>query len=72
MIAAITEVWQEILTWFTTALGSIQTVFVTTSGSGADVTYTLTFMGVLAVISVAIGIVFLLVGVIQNFLHLRS
>lgn len=65
LIESITAVWQAILTWFTTALGSIQTVFYNTESG-------LTFMGVLAVISVAIGIVFLLVGVIQNFLHLRS
>lgn len=65
LIGSITAVWQAILTWFTTALGSIQSVFYNAETG-------LTFMGVLAVISVAVGIVFLLVGVIQNFLHLRS
>lgn len=65
LIGSITAVWQAILSWFTDALGSIQAVFY-------DAESGLTFMGVLAVISVAVGIVFLLVGVIQNFLHLRS
>lgn len=32
----------------------------------------LTFLGGLAVISVAVGVVMLIIGIIQNFLHLRS
>lgn len=32
----------------------------------------LTFLGVLSVASLGIGMVFLLIGVIQNFLHFRS
>ena len=32
----------------------------------------LTFLGSLAVIGVAIGVVLLVVGIIQNFLHLRG
>ena len=64
MISAITSVWSEIMTWITTSLASVQTVFY---AEGA-----LTFLGVLAVISVAIGVAFLVIGVIQNFLHLRG
>lgn len=64
MISAITTVWTEIMTWITTSLASVQTVFYTENN--------LTFLGVLAVISVAIGIAFLIIGVIQNFLKLRS
>lgn len=64
MISAITSVWTEIMTWITTSLASVQTVFY---AEGA-----LTFLGVLAVISVAIGVAFLVIGVIQNFLHLRG
>lgn len=64
MVQAITTVWTSIMTWITTSLASVQTVFY----SGTE----LTFLGILAVISVAIGVAFLLIGVIQNFLHLRS
>lgn len=70
MIGTITQVWTEIMTWVTTSLGQVQDVFYTVGADGAA--GELTFLGVLAVISVAIGIVFLLIGVIQNFLHLRS
>lgn len=64
MINAITGVWTSVMTWITTSLASVQTVFY---AEGA-----LTFLGVLAVISVAIGIAFLVIGVIQNFLKLRG
>lgn len=64
MISAITGVWTSVMTWITTSLSSVQTVFY---AEGA-----LTFLGVLAVISVAIGIAFLVIGVIQNFLKLRG
>lgn len=64
MISSITEVWTQIMTWITTSLASVQTVFYVDNN--------LTFMGVLAVISVAIGVAFLIIGVVQNFLKLRS
>ena len=64
MIGAITSVWTEIMTWITTSLGSVQDVFYA-EGS-------LTFLGTLAVITVAIGVVFLVIGVVQNFLKLRG
>lgn len=64
MISAITEVWTQIMTWITTSLASVQSVFYVDNN--------LTFMGVLAVISVAIGVAFLIIGVVQNFLKLRS
>lgn len=64
MVTAITSVWTEIMTWITTSLASVQTVFYADNS--------LTFLGVLAVISVAIGVAFLVIGVIQNFLKLRG
>ena len=70
MIGAITQVWTEIMEWITTSLGAVQTVFYAVPAGGGDAE--LTFLGVLAVVSVAIGIAFLLIGVIQSFLHLRS
>ena len=65
MIAKITDVWTQVMTWITTSLGSVQSVFY-------DATNGLTFLGTLAVISVAIGIAFLIIGVVQNFLKLRG
>lgn len=64
MLSAITQVWTEVMTWITSSLASVQSVFYADNA--------LTFLGVLAVISVAIGIAFLIIGVIQNFLKLRS
>lgn len=64
MIEAITGVWTDIMEWVTTSLSSVQTVFYAENQ--------LTFLGVLAVITVAIGIVFLLIGVVQRFLKLRG
>lgn len=66
MIAAITSVWTSIMEWITGALGDVQAVFYDATSSS------LTFMGTLAVISVAIGVAFLVIGVIQNFLKLRG
>lgn len=64
MIEAITGVWTDIMEWIVSSITSVQTVFY---GEGG-----LTFMGTLAVISVAIGLAFLVIGVIQNFLKLRG
>lgn len=61
---AIGAVWSEVLTWLTDAMNSAQAIFYT---EGA-----LTFVGTLAVIGVAIAVVCLVVGIIQNFLRLRS
>lgn len=66
MITAITGVWTQVMTWITESLGSVQDVFYNSTDSS------LTFLGTLAVISVAIGIAFLVIGVIQNFLKLRG
>lgn len=65
MISGITEVWTEMMTWITTSLASVQTVFYSAESG-------LTFLGTLAIVSVAIGIGFLIIGVVQNFLKLRS
>jgi hypothetical protein len=64
MLGSITEIWTEVMTWITTSLGSVQTVFY---ASGE-----LTFLGTLAVVGVSIAIGFLIIGVVQNFLKLRS
>lgn len=70
MIGQITQVWTDVMEWITESLGAVQAVFYTVPVSGGD--GSLTFLGILAVVGVAIGIAFLLIGVIQNFLHLRG
>lgn len=69
MIDAITKVWSDVMVWITTSLGSVQEVFYTAGSNGGS--GSLTFLGTLSVISVAIGIAFLVIGVIQSFLRLR-
>lgn len=70
MIEAITNVWTQMMTVLTGLIASAQDIFWTVGADGG--TGSLTFLGTLAVISVAVGVVFLIIGVIQNFLHLRS
>lgn len=64
MIGSITTVWTEVMEWVTTSIGSVETVFYANNQ--------LTFIGTLSVITVAIGVSFLIIGVIQNFLKLRG
>lgn len=47
MIAEITSVWTEILTWITTSMSAVQNVFYDTN------TAKLTFLGVLAIVGVS-------------------
>ena len=65
VITAITGVFTAVMEWIMTAITTVIGVF-WTAGEG------LTFLGVLALIALAISIFFLLVGLIQNFLHLRG
>ena len=64
MIGSITQIWTSLMEWITENLTAVQTVFY---ADGA-----LTFLGTLSVIVVGIGVVLLLVGIVQNFLHLRG
>lgn len=64
VISAITAVFTAVMEWIITAITAVVAVFWTGEA--------LTFMGVLAVVGLAISIFFLLLGLIQNFLHLRS
>lgn len=70
VITALTAVFDAVMTWIITAVQSVISVFyVTPTNDGAG---GLTFLGVLALVALAISIFFLLVGLIQNFLHLRG
>lgn len=61
IITKITDVFTAIGDWLTTAISDIMPLFYT----GED----LTLLGVLAVCGLAVSIFFLLMGVIQRFLH---
>lgn len=71
IITAMTTVFDAVFTWIKSAITSVIQVFYT-AGSGEGAAGQLTFLGVLALIALAISIFFLLVGLIQNFLHLRG
>ena len=66
IITAITGVFTEIADWITTSIPSITEVFWNSEGGQ------LTFLGVLAVVALGISIFFLLMGLVQNFLHFRG
>lgn len=70
LVTAITEVFGEIGSWIITFLNSLIPLF-WTEGVG-DKAGSLTFFGVLAVIGLAISVFFLLMRVVENFIHLRS
>lgn len=70
LITAVTNVFQEIGSWIISFLNTMIPLF-WTEGSG-ETTGQLTFYGVLAVIGLAISVFFLLMRVVENFIHLRS
>lgn len=65
IMQAIGEVWTAIITWIVSAIQALVPVFYSAETG-------FTFIGVLAVIGLGLGVVFLVIGVIQNFLRLRS
>ena len=70
IITAMTSVFDSVFTWIKSAVTSCLELFYT-KGAG-DAQGELTILGVLAIIGLAISLFFLLVGLIQNFLHLRG
>lgn len=65
VISAITDVFDGIFSWIMEAIQSVIGVFWASEGG-------LTFLGVLCLIALGISIFFLVMGLIQSFLHLRS
>ena len=61
VLSAILEVFTSVGTWITTAVNSFIPMFYANDQ--------LTFLGVLAVAGLAFSVVFLLIGIIQRFLH---
>ena len=69
LIQAIFEVWDNISEWIILHLTGLVDLFWTANGDGGG---SLTFFGVLAVVGLGISVIFLLMRIIQNFLHLRG
>lgn len=65
ILTAILAVFTAIGEWIGTAVTSIMPMFYV-AGTG------LTFLGVLAVAGLAFSVIFLIIGLIQNFLHFRG
>ena len=65
IITSITTVFSEIATWFVDFIPTLIGLFYVADTG-------LTFLGVLAVCGLAISIFFLVMGLIQNFLHFRG
>ena len=70
IIEAILAVWSAVLEWFGGAFEAIIPMFWVEGTGGAA--GTLTFMGTLAIAGMAIGVVFLLLRVVSNFLQFRA
>lgn len=65
ILDAILEVFTSIGTWISGAVTQLQPMFY-------DNTNGLTFLGVLAVAGLSFSVIFLIIGIIQNFLNFRS
>lgn len=65
IIQSMTGVFDAIGEWFSGAIDTLTAMFYNSTDG-------LTFLGTLAVVGLAFSIVFLLINVISNFLHLRG
>lgn len=65
ILTSILEVFSSVGTWIAEAVTDLLPMFYVAETG-------LTFMGILAVAGLAISVVFLMIGVIQNFLHFRG
>lgn len=70
VITAITSVFKAIGDWFVEFIPTLISLFYTAPGESTP--GGLTFLGVLAVCGLAISVFFLIMGLIQNFLHFRG
>lgn len=65
VLDAVLGVFTEVGEWISTAVTNLMPMFYNTETG-------LTFLGVLAVAGLAFSVVFLIIGLIQNFLHFRG
>jgi hypothetical protein len=70
VLGSILAVFDAVGEWFSTFVPTLFALFWTPGAEGAA--GELTFLGVLAVAGLAISVVFLVMGLIQNFLHFRG
>jgi hypothetical protein len=67
VLADVLDIFSGVGEWIAEAVQTLIPMFYTAGENGG-----LTFLGVLAVAGLAISVVFLIIGVIQNFLHFRG
>lgn len=65
VLDSVIDVFEKMATWLSEAVTAITPMFYAAEGG-------LTFVGVLAVASLAISVAFLILGVITNFLQFRG
>lgn len=65
VITSITQVWTAISGWIVDTIPDIVNVFYSAESG-------LTFLGTLSVLALGVSVFFLLMGLIQRFLHLRG
>ena len=70
ILSAILAVFSAIGDWIPEAVTNLIPMFYTAGVEGAA--GSLTFLGVLAVAGLAFSVIFLVIGIIQNFLHFRG
>lgn len=70
VLDAVLDVFSSIGAWFSEFVPTMFSLFWTVGANGEG--GSLTFLGVLAVAGLAFSVVFLVIGLIQNFLHFRG
>lgn len=65
VLTAILEVFEAVGTWIVSAVNNVMPMFYVAETG-------LTFLGVLAVAGLSFSVVFLIIGLVQNFLHFRG
>lgn len=68
LLSAIFEVFDAVSTWFVGFVDGITGMFYNSGADGGQ----LTFFGVLALVGLSISVIFLIIGLISNFLHFRG
>ena len=64
ILEAVLGVFADVAEWISTTVPTLMTMFYAENS--------LTLLGVLAVAGLAVSVAFLLIGIIQNFLHFRG
>lgn len=70
VLESVLAVFSAVGEWFSDFVPTLFSLFWTAGEAGAP--GSLTFLGVLACAGLAVSVVFLVIGIIQNFLHFRG